>query len=64
MLEKKPEAALFGLPRTDANGGQPDPDAVNETASGVVGQQELPDRLLGAVAGERRDLEILGNGIR
>ena len=30
---------------------------------GVVGQQELPDRLLGAVAGERGVLEVLRNGI-
>jgi hypothetical protein len=41
MLDEKPEAALFGLPGRMQNGG-PDPDAVHETASGAVGEQELP----------------------
>ena len=51
---RSPDAALFGRARPDADGGQPDADAVDEAAPGVVGQQQLADRLLGAVAGERQ----------
>jgi hypothetical protein len=40
MLEEKPEAPLFGLPGRMQM--VPDPDAVHETASGAVGEQELP----------------------
>ena len=60
---EEPGRGLVRSPRTDADGGQPDPDAVDEAAPGVVGQQQLPDRLLGAVAGERRVLEVLGDGV-
>jgi hypothetical protein len=54
---------LVRFPRADADGGQPDSDAVEEAASGVIGQQELPDRLLDAVAAERHLLVILGTGL-
>ena len=50
---------LVGPPRPDADGGQPDADAVDEAAAGVVGEQELTDRLLRAVAGQRCGSEVL-----
>src|SRR5215208_6060339 len=60
---KEAGSGFVGSPRTDADGGQPDPDAVEESATGVIGEQKLSDCLLGAVAGERRFVEVLWNGI-
>src|SRR5215207_10527354 len=61
---KEAGSGFVRSPRTDADGGQPDADAVKESATGVIGKQKLSDRLLGAVAGERRFVEVLRNGIR
>ena len=66
MLEKKPDAALFGVARPHADGRQPDADAVEEALAGVVGEQQLADRLLRAVGRQRRVVELVvdrvGNG--
>ena len=45
---------LVGLAGPHADRRQPDADAVEEAAPGVVGKQQFADRLLRAVAGERR----------
>ena len=57
MLEKNPEAARFGAPGRTQIGRAAGADAVDEAAARVVGQQQLADRLLGAVARQRREVE-------
>ena len=52
MLEKKPEAARFGLPGRTQMRRQADTDAVEKAATRVVGQQQLGHRLLRPVAGQ------------
>ncbi len=64
MLEKKPEAALFGQAGPDADGRQPNADAVHETAARIVGQQQLADRLLGSVAEQRGMEELVADRVR
>ena len=54
MLEKKPDAARLGLPGRTQTVGKRRPDAIEEAAARIVRQQQFADRLLGAVAGERR----------
>ena len=63
MPEKKPEAALFGLPGRTTIDRQADADAVEKAAPRIVGQQQFADRLLRAVGGERRQMEFVGNGV-
>ena len=63
MPEKKPEAALFGLPGRTHDRRQADADAVEKAAPRVVGEQQFADRLLRAVGGERRQMEIVGDGV-
>jgi Tfp pilus assembly protein FimV len=43
MLEKKPEAALLGVPGAHADRRQADADAVEKPFPRVVGEQELAD---------------------
>ena len=62
--EKKPDAALLGLPGRTHDGRQPDADAVDEAAARVVGEQQLADRLLRAVGGQRREMEIVRDRVR
>ena len=64
MPEKKPEAALFGLPGRTTMLGSRMPTPVAEAATGIVGEQQLADRFLRAIGGERREVEIIGNGRR
>ena len=44
--EKKPDAALFGLPGPHHDVRQPDADAIEEAAAGVIGEHQLDHRLL------------------
>ena len=57
---------LVGLAGPDADGRQADADAVEKAAARIVGQKQLADRLLRAVAGQRRREELVadqpGNG--
>ncbi len=55
---------LVGKAGTDADGRQADADAVHEAAARIVGQQQLADRLLGAVAQERRMEEFVADRFR
>ncbi len=50
-----------GLARPHADGRQADADAVEEAAPRIVGEQQLADRLLRAVAGERRVAELVAD---
>ena len=54
MPEKKPEAALLGLPGRTQIVGRRMPMPSKKPRRRVVGEQQLADRLLGAVAGQRR----------
>ena len=47
------------FPRPHADRRQPDADAVEEAAAAVVGEEELVDRLLRAIARERRAEEFV-----
>src|SRR5262245_46857629 len=51
---------LVGLARPHHDARQADTDAVAEAAPGVVGEQRFADRLLRAVGGERREMEVVG----
>src|SRR3954449_4063894 len=55
---------LVGLARPHADRRQPDADAVEEAAPRVIGEQELTDRLLGAVARQRRCEELVADRLR
>src|SRR6266436_3974984 len=55
---------LVGKTGTDANGREPDADAVHKTAARIVGQQKFADRLLGAVAQQRRVKELVADRFR
>ena len=59
ILEKKPEAALLGLPGRMQMVGRLNADAVEKAAARIVGEQQLADRLLRAVAGERGREEFI-----
>src|SRR5438552_278962 len=50
--------------RASKRGGQPDADAVEKAAPAVIGEQEFADRLLRAVAGQRRGQKLVADGIR
>ena len=63
MLEKNPEAARFGAPGRTQMVGSRTADAVDETAARVVGQQQLGDRLLGAVARQRGELFVVADHV-
>src|SRR6516165_4412400 len=52
------------LARPHHHAGQPYAYAVAEAAPRVVGEQQLPDRFLRAVGGQRCEMEIVRNGIR
>ena len=54
MFEKKPDAALLGVPGRMQMVGKRRPMPSKMPAPGVVGQQQLADRLLRAVAGQGR----------
>ena len=64
MFEKNPEAALFGKAGTDANGRKADANTVHEAAARIIGQQQFADRLLGAVAQQRRMEEFVTDALR
>ena len=51
----------IGLARPDHDRGEADADALDEAAPGIVGQQQFADRLLRAIAGQRRDVELVGD---
>src|SRR5262249_43305813 len=55
---------LVGQTGTDADGRQADADAVDEAAAGIVGEQQLVDRLLGAVAQQWRVEELVADRLR
>ena len=55
---------LVGLARPHHDGRQPDADAVEKAAAGVIGEQQLDDGLLGAVGGERREVKVVGDRFR
>ena len=55
---------LVRLSRAHADRRQADADAVEEAAPAVVGEQQLADRLLRAVAGERRAEVLVADRIR
>ena len=63
MLEKKPEAAAFGLPGRTTMVGQANADAVDKALARIVVEQQFADRLLRAVAGERGGEELVADGI-
>src|SRR5262245_31489962 len=52
---------LVRLARAHADGRQTQADAVEDAAPAVVGEQQLADRLLRAVAGERRVQELVAD---
>ena len=52
---------LVGLARPHADRRQADADAVEEAAPRIVGEQQLADRLLRAVAGQRRREELVAD---
>src|SRR5690606_24626201 len=53
----------IGLAGADDDGGQPDADAIHEALARVVVEEQLADRLLRAVAGERRRKELVADGL-
>ena len=55
---------LVRLARPHHDARQPDADAVAEPAPGVIGEQRFADRLLRAVGGERREMEVVGDRFR
>ncbi|MNE10204.1 hypothetical protein D3C80_1029060 [compost metagenome] len=54
---------LVRLSGADADRRQTDADTIEETAPAVIGQQQFAHRLLRAVTGERRQMEIIGDRI-
>ena len=58
---EKTGGRLVRLAWTHADGGQADADAVEDAAPVVVGEQQFADRLLRAVGGERREMEVVGD---
>ena len=60
---EEPRRGQVRLAGADADRRQPDADAVDEAAPAVVGQQQLVDRLLGAVAGPRGGGEVVRDRI-
>ena len=54
---------LVGLAGPHADRGQAQPDAVDEPAAGVVGEQKLAHRLLRAVGGQRREMEFIADDV-
>lgn len=53
---------LVGLAGADADRRQADADAIEEAAAAVVGEQQLADRFLGAVARKRSKMIIVRDG--
>lgn len=51
------------LAGTNADGRQANADAVEETATAIVGEQQLADRFLRAIAGQRRGVELIRDRI-
>jgi hypothetical protein len=60
---EKPGSRGVRLARPHHHAGQPYAHAFAEAAPGVVGEQQLSDRLLRAVGGKRREMEVIGNGV-
>src|SRR5258708_162014 len=58
VFGQNPDAALVGRP-----GRVQDADAVHKTAARIIGQQQFADRLLGAVAEQRRMEEFIADGL-
>ena len=54
---------LVGLARPDADRRQANADAIEKALPGIVGKQQLADRLLRAVAGQRRREELVADGL-
>ena len=61
MPEKKPEAALLGGPGRTHDRRQPHADPVEKAAPRIVGEQQFADRLLRAVARQRRREEFVAD---
>ena len=61
---EKAGGGLVGFARPDADGRKADPDAVEEAAPRIVGQQQLADGLLRAIAREGRQKELVADGLR
>src|SRR5215211_6265602 len=61
---EKARSRLIGLPRPYANGGQPDPYAIEKSAPRVIGQKQLTHRLLRAIARKRRQKEFIPDRLR
>jgi hypothetical protein len=55
---------LVGFARADADRRQPDADAVENIEPRIVGEKQLADRLLRAVARQRRGEELVADLIR
>ena len=64
MLEKKPDAALFGLPGRMQMVGRRMPMPSKKPRLRIVGQQQLPNRLLRSIAGQRRREELVADLLR
>src|SRR5581483_1789405 len=58
---EEPRCGLVRLSRPDTNGRQPDTDSVEESAPRVVGEQELANRLLRSIRGQRREMKFVGD---
>ena len=60
---KEPGGGEIGLAGAHADGWHAERHPIKEAAAGVIIQQKFVDRLLGAIAGERRCKELVANGI-
>ena len=61
MPEKKPDAALFGLPGRTQIVGRRMPTPSRNPLPVVIGEQQFAHRFLRAVGGERRQMEFVGD---
>src|SRR5439155_4445260 len=61
---KEARSGAVRLAGTHADGRQPERDALKKAAPAVVGEQQLVDRLLRAVARERRAQELVADRLR
>ena len=64
MPEKNPDAALLGAPGRTQMVGRLQADPVEEAAPRIVGEQQIADRLLGSVAGQRGGDELVADLFR
>src|SRR3974390_1336685 len=61
---EEPGGSLVWLARPHANRRQTDANPLEKAAPCVVGEQQLGHRFLRSVGGERRQMEVVGNGFR